>query len=110
MERWDENISPDLNGEPFSVDVAPTTLLCDLLREILGLTGTHIGCDTSQCGACVVHVDGRSVKSCTLLAVAVEGAEVTTVEGLGKPRRAAPDADSPFTKTTACNAAFARPA
>jgi carbon-monoxide dehydrogenase small subunit len=79
------NISFVLNGKPTSVDAEPSTLLCDLLREKLGLTGTHIGCDTSQCGACVVHVDDLSVKSCTLLAVAVDGASVKTVEGLGQP-------------------------
>ena len=79
------NIKFVLNGKPVSVDVEPATLLCDLLRETLSLTGTHVGCDTSQCGACVVHVDDSSVKSCTLLAVAVDGARVTTVEGLGKP-------------------------
>ena len=76
-----------------TVDVEPATLLCDLLREKLGLTGTHVGCDTSQCGACVVHVDGSSVKSCTLLAPTLDGARVTTVEGLRARRRtAAPDA------------------
>ena len=79
------NISFVLNGKPLSIDVEPFVLLCDLLRETLGLTGTHVGCDTSQCGACVVHVDDSSVKSCTLLAVAVDGAHVTTVEGLGTP-------------------------
>jgi aerobic carbon-monoxide dehydrogenase small subunit len=79
------NINFVLNGKSVSVDVEPQTLLCDLLRETLDLTGTHIGCDTSQCGACVVHVDDASVKSCTLLAVAVDGARVTTVEGLGTP-------------------------
>jgi putative spermidine/putrescine transport system ATP-binding protein len=79
------NISFVLNGKPTSVDVEPSMLLCDLLREKLSLTGTHVGCDTSQCGACVVHVGDSSVKSCTLLAVAVDGASVTTVEGLGKP-------------------------
>jgi carbon-monoxide dehydrogenase small subunit len=71
-----------LNGKPVVVDVAPEVLLSELLREQLGLTGTHVGCDTSQCGACVVHLDGDSVKSCTLLAVAVAGARVTTIEGL----------------------------
>ena len=60
----------------------PRTLLVDFLRNDLGLTGTHVGCDTSQCGACVVHVDGRSIKSCTLLAVQAEGTQVTTIEGL----------------------------
>jgi aerobic carbon-monoxide dehydrogenase small subunit len=79
------NVSFVLNGKPVTVEVEPATLLCDLLRETLGLTGTHVGCDTSQCGACVVHLDDSSVKSCTLLAVAVDGAHVTTVEGLGEP-------------------------
>ena len=71
-----------LNGKPVIVDVAPEMLLSELLRERLELTGTHVGCDTSQCGACVVHLNGDSVKSCTLLAVAVDGACVTTIEGL----------------------------
>jgi len=79
------NISFVLNGKSVRVEVEPATLLCDLLRDKLGLTGTHVGCDTSQCGACVVHVGESSVKSCTLLAVAVDGARVTTVEGLGTP-------------------------
>jgi aerobic carbon-monoxide dehydrogenase small subunit len=76
------NISFVLNGRSVSLDVAPSDLLCDVLREKLNLTGTHIGCDTSQCGACLVHLDDCSVKSCTLLAVSVDGARVTTVEGL----------------------------
>jgi aerobic carbon-monoxide dehydrogenase small subunit len=71
-----------VNGKPATAQVEPRTLLVQLLREQLGLTGTHVGCDTSQCGACVVHVDGVSVKSCTLLAVQAEGAKVTTIEGL----------------------------
>ncbi len=71
-----------VNGKPASADVESRTLLVQLLREHLGLTGTHVGCDTSQCGACVVHVDGKSVKACTMLAVQAEGAEVTTIEGL----------------------------
>ena len=79
------NISFVLNGKSVRVEVEPATLLCDLLRDKLGLTGTHVGCDTSQCGACVVHVGESSVKSCTLLAVTVDGARVTTVEGLGTP-------------------------
>jgi carbon-monoxide dehydrogenase small subunit len=62
--------------------IEPRTLLVQFLRDQLGLTGTHVGCDTSQCGACVVHVDGKSVKSCTMLAVQAEGAQVTTIEGL----------------------------
>jgi len=71
-----------VNGKQHSVEVEGRTLLVELLREKLRLTGTHVGCDTSQCGACVVHVDGNSVKSCTTLAVAVDGASVTTIEGL----------------------------
>lgn len=75
-------INLNLNGKPVSVDAAPHELLSEVLRERLGLTGTHIGCDTSQCGACVVHVDGKSVKSCSTLAVTLDGATVTTIEGL----------------------------
>ena len=75
-------ISLTVNGKSVSGDVNARTLLVQFLREHLHLTGTHVGCDTSQCGACVVHVDGRSVKSCTLLAAQAEGAQVTTIEGL----------------------------
>src|SRR5499425_3875719 len=71
-----------VNSKPESVDVEPRTLLVDLLRERLRLTGTHVGCDTSQCGACTVWVDGRSVKSCTMLAVEADGRAVTTIEGM----------------------------
>jgi carbon-monoxide dehydrogenase small subunit len=71
-----------LNGKPVSIAVAPNELLSELVRERLGLTGTHVGCDTSQCGACVVHIDGLSVKSCTALAVTLDGTSVTTIEGL----------------------------
>ncbi len=77
-------VSLEVNGKQVSADVAPNTLLVDLLRGTLALTGTHVGCDTSQCGACVVHVNGRSVKSCTTLASQVDGAKVTTIEGLAK--------------------------
>ena len=76
-------ISATVNGRTLSESVPANMLLSTFLREQLGLTGTHIGCDTSQCGACNVHVDGRCVKSCTVLAVRTDGAEVTTVEGLG---------------------------
>jgi len=71
-----------VNGTAASVEVEGRTLLVELLREKLGLTGTHVGCDTSQCGACVVHVDGMAVKSCTMLALQADGASVTTIEGL----------------------------
>ena len=73
-----------VNEKPVAAEVEGRTLLVQLLRERLGLTGTHVGCDTSQCGACTVHVNGRAVKSCTMLAVQAEGANVTTIEGLAK--------------------------
>ena len=75
-------VSLTVNGKAASAEVENRTLLVQLLREKLGLTGTHVGCDTSQCGACVVHVDGDAVKSCTVLALQIEGADVTTIEGL----------------------------
>ncbi len=73
-----------VNGEGRSLEVEPRTLLVHALRDELGLTGTHVGCDTSQCGACTVLLDGRAVKSCTMLAVQAEDAEVTTIEGLAR--------------------------
>ena len=75
-------VSLTVNGKSVTATVEPRTLLVQLLREQLGLTGTHVGCDTSQCGACVVHIDGYSAKSCTMLAVQAEGAKVMTIEGL----------------------------
>ena len=78
-------VSLTVNGKAASAEVENRTLLVELLREHLRLTGTHIGCDTSQCGACVVHVNGASVKACTMLAVQCEGAEVVTIEGLAAP-------------------------
>ena len=77
-----EHISMTVNGAPRELDVEPRRLLVQALREDLDLTGTHVGCDTSQCGACTVHVDGRAVKSCTMLAVQADGASVTTIEGM----------------------------
>ena len=77
-----EHISLVVNGQQREVDVEPRRLLVQVLRDDLGLTGTHIGCDTSQCGACTVHVDGHAVKSCTMLAVQADGSTVTTIEGL----------------------------
>jgi len=72
-----------VNGEQHDLEVEPRLLLVHLLRDGLGLTGTHVGCDTSNCGACTVHLDGQAVKSCTVLAVQADGAQVTTIEGLG---------------------------
>ncbi len=76
------SVQMTVNGKAVSGEVEARTLLVEFLRENLGLTGTHVGCDTSQCGACVVHVDGKAVKSCTTLAVQNDGREVTTIEGL----------------------------
>ena len=80
------NVSMNVNGRAVSEEVEDRTLLVEFLRENLRLTGTHVGCDTSQCGACVVHVDGRSVKACTMLAIQAQGADVTTIEGLADNR------------------------
>lgn len=76
------NLSMTVNGKSISGETSARTLLVEYLREHLGLTGTHVGCDTSQCGACVVHVDGAAVKSCTMLAVQAADADVTTIEGI----------------------------
>ena len=76
------NVTMTVNGKSVSREVPDETLLSDFLRENLRMTGTHVGCDTSQCGACSVHVNGRSIKSCTQLAASLEGAEITTIEGL----------------------------
>src|ERR1700744_2780344 len=75
-------VSLIVNGNPVNANIDPRTLLVQLLRESLRLAGTHVGCDTSQCGACVVHIDGKAVKSCTMFAWQAEGANVTTIEGL----------------------------
>src|SRR4051812_47479764 len=77
-------ISLIVNGNPVNANVDPRTLLVQFLRENLRLTGTHVGCDTSQCGACVVHMDGKAVKSCTMLAGQADGASITTIEGIAK--------------------------
>ena len=75
-------VSLKINGKPVTADVEERTLLVTYLREHLDMTGTHVGCDTSQCGACVVHVDGKSLKSCSVLLAQLEGSDVTTIEGL----------------------------
>ena len=100
-------VSMTVNGKSVSGDVEPRTLLVQFLREHLRMTGTHVGCDTSQCGACVVHKDGQSVKSCTILAAQCDGAAVATIEGLA-------DGDTLHrcrklsARLTACNVASAR--
>ncbi len=77
-------VTINVNGEPRTAEVEPRLLLVHFLRDHLGLTGTHVGCDTSNCGACTVHLDGHAVKSCTVLAVQADGAEVRTIEGMAK--------------------------
>ena len=79
-----EHISLVVNGQPREGDVEPRRMLVQFLREDLELTGTHVGCDTSQCGACTIHLDGSAVKSCTLLAVQADGSSVTTIEGIAE--------------------------
>jgi carbon-monoxide dehydrogenase small subunit len=83
-------ISLTVNGNPVTAEVESRWLLSRLLREQLHLKGTHVGCDTSQCGACVVHVDGKAVKSCAMLAAQADGTEITTIEGLGAPGKLHP--------------------
>ena len=78
------HVRVNVNGEAREAEVEPRLLLVHFLRETLGLTGTHVGCDTSNCGACTCHLDGDAVKSCTVLAVQADGAEITTIEGLGQ--------------------------
>ncbi len=78
-------VTTTVNGKLVSGDVEPNTLLVEFVRENLGLTGTHVGCDTSQCGACTVHFDGKPVKACTILALQAEGHQVLTIEGIGQP-------------------------
>ncbi|HET6521207.1 MAG TPA: (2Fe-2S)-binding protein [Geminicoccaceae bacterium] len=84
------SVSMTVNGKAVTREVEPRTLLVEFLREQLGLTGTHVGCDTSQCGCCVVHVNGSSIKACTILALQCEGTEVTTIEGLATDGRLHP--------------------
>jgi carbon-monoxide dehydrogenase small subunit len=79
-----QSITVTVNGATRQGEVEPRMLLVHYLRDVLGLTGTHIGCDTSQCGACTVHIDGKAVKSCTVLAVQADGATITTIEGMAK--------------------------
>ena len=84
------SITMTINGQSVRADIPDNTLLVDFIREHQGLTGTHVGCDTSQCGACVIHIDGRSVKSCTMLAAKADGRALTTIEGIGDPQNLHP--------------------
>jgi carbon-monoxide dehydrogenase small subunit len=98
-----------INGQNHNVEAPAATLLVEVLRDQLGLTGTHIGCDTSQCGACNVLIDGAAVKACTMLAAQAQGAQVTTIEGLAAPTLCT-RCSRLSAKPTACSAASARPA
>jgi aerobic carbon-monoxide dehydrogenase small subunit len=98
----------EVNGRSVSGDVPPHMLLVDFLRQQLGLSGTHVGCDTSQCGACVVHLDGNSVKACTVLAVQAQGAKVTTIEGLSAGTELHP-LQAAFRETHALQCGFCTP-
>lgn len=97
-----------VNGKKCSGEVEDRVLLANFLRDTLNLTGTHVGCDTSQCGACTVHVDGRAIKSCTLLAVQADGADVVTIEGLAKNGKLHP-AQAAFTECHALQCGFCTP-
>jgi carbon-monoxide dehydrogenase small subunit len=97
-----------VNGQVQSHEVEPRTLLVHYLREHCGLTGSHVGCDTTQCGCCTVHLDGRAVKSCTVLAAQAQGGEVTTIEGIGSPDRLHPLQDA-FRRHHALQCGFCTP-
>ena len=101
-------ITITVNGTKHSAEVEDRVLLANFLRDTLQLTGTHVGCDTSQCGACTVHVDGRAVKSCTMLAVQADGAEVTTIEGMAKNGKLHP-VQQAFTECHALQCGFCTP-
>ena len=104
-----QKISLKVNGEEHEVVVQPRLLLVHCLREVLRLTGTHIGCETSHCGACTVHLDGKAIKSCSLFAVQADGREITTVEGLEQNGRSTPYRKASG-KSMVCSVGSARPA
>ena len=103
-----KKVSLEINGKKMTKEIPDHTTLSSLLRDILNLTGTHIGCDTSQCGACVVHVDGKSIKSCTALALDLDGSKVTTIEGLAKNGKMHPMQEA-FKKTHGLQCGFCTP-
>jgi carbon-monoxide dehydrogenase small subunit len=104
-----EHVSLTVNGTPRELDVEPRRLLVQAIREDLDLTGTHVGCDTSQCGACTVHVDGKAVKSCTMLAVQADGAQVTTIEGMAESAAALHPLQSAFWEQHGLQCGFCTP-
>jgi carbon-monoxide dehydrogenase small subunit len=101
-------VSMTVNGKDVSANIDPRTLLVQFLRENLRLTGTHVGCDTSQCGCCVVHVNGKAIKSCTVLALTLEGANVTTIEGLAQDGKLHPMQEA-FRENHALQCGFCTP-
>ena len=103
-----KKVTLEINGKKISKEVPDHTLLSVLLRDILNLTGTHVGCDTSQCGACVVHIDGKSVKSCTVFAADLKGSKITTIEGLAKNGKMHPMQES-FKKHHGLQCGFCTP-
>ena len=102
-------VSMTVNGKPVTADVEPRTLLVDFIRAQLRLTGTHVGCDTAQCGACTIHMNGKAVKSCNILAMQAEGADIVTIEGIAKPTARCIRCRRRSARITACSAASARP-
>jgi aerobic carbon-monoxide dehydrogenase small subunit len=101
-------VAMKVNGKQMSGDVEDRTLLVDFIRDTLALTGTHIGCDTSQCGACTIHLNGRAVKSCTMLAAQAEGADIMTIEGLAQGDKLHP-VQQAFTECHALQCGFCTP-
>jgi aerobic carbon-monoxide dehydrogenase small subunit len=101
-------VAMKVNGKQMSGDVEDRTLLVDFIRDTLALTGTHIGCDTSQCGACTIHLNGRAVKSCTMLAAQAEGADIVTIEGLAQGDKLHP-VQQAFTECHALQCGFCTP-
>jgi len=104
-----QEIQLKVNGQMAKVEVEDRTLLADALRDALGLTGTHIGCDTSQCGCCTVHLDGTAVKSCSMLAVQAQGSEVTTIEGLAGDKDALHPVQEAFSRCHGLQCGFCTP-
>ena len=103
-----KKINVEVNGKKITKEIQDHTILSVFIREILNLTGTHVGCDTSQCGACVVHVDGKSIKSCTALAADVNGSKITTIEGIAKNGNMHPMQDA-FKKLHGLQCGFCTP-
>jgi len=102
------NVTVEVNTVPVSAEIEPRELLVHFLRDHAGMTGTHIGCDTSQCGACTVQIDGKTAKSCTVLAVQAQGHRVTTIEGLGTPKKMTP-LQQAFTEVHGLQCGFCTP-